>query len=341
MAIRRNLASETAPQNPVKSDVAAKMILEGKAPANLRVAGTLSFAGNKTLRQLPDGLTVGSLNLSGCTGLRQLPPGLRVRHLDLSGAWNPSHLLAGLKCYDLNLKDTAIASLPAGMNVEYRMNLEGCTGLRELPEGLKIGSLIVRGCLSLELLPEGIDVYFLDISACTAISRWPARGSIAVGRLTARGCAQLRSLPPWMTRVSQLDLRDCTNLRELPEGLVVTSWVDIAGTRIRSLPASLKGVQLRWRGITVDERIAFRPELITVEEILGETNAERRRVLLERMGYDIFLEHAKAQTLDQDTDAGGPRRLVKVAMANDEDLVCVTVLCPSTARQYVIRVPPT
>jgi hypothetical protein len=28
-------------------------------------------------------------------------------------------------------------------------------------------------------------------------------------------------------------------------------------------------------------------------------------------------------------------------MKGDEDLLCVSVICPSTARQYVIRVPPT
>src|SRR5436190_208650 len=75
--------------------------------------------------------------------------------------------------------------------------------------------------------------------------------------------------------------------------------------------------------------------------ILAETNAERRRVLLERMGYEFFLKHAKAQILDQDNDPGGKRQLMRVEMKNDEALVCVSVLCPSTARQYVIRVPPT
>ena len=34
----------------------------------------------------------------------------------------------------------------------------------------------------------------------------------------------------------------------IPDGLYI-----VAGTRIRSLPASLKGVQLRWRGVVVDD----------------------------------------------------------------------------------------
>jgi hypothetical protein len=329
-----------AANRPVTADAARRMIRAGDAPAGLHVSGKLSFAGDTGLTSLPEGLTVGTLELSGCTGLRRLPRGLRVRRLDLSGGWNPEPLLPGLRCYELDLKNTAVITVPPDLGVEYRLDLEGCTGLRSLPEGLTVGSLILRGCLSLEALPEGLDVYFLDISGCTGISQWPRRGSLQVGRLTARGCAQLRLLPRWMTRLAQLDLRDCRNLRELPEGLVVTSWVDIAGTRVRSLPTSLKGVQLRWRGVAVDERVAFRPELITAEEILDEPNAERRRVLLERMGYDAFLAHARATTLDEDRDLGGPRRLVRVPMKGDEDLVCVSVICPSTGRQYVIRVPP-
>ena len=325
---------------PVAPDVAKQLILAGTAPAGLRVSGKLSFAGDVKLRALPDGLAVGDLNLAGCTSLRRLPTDLRVRRLVLSGHWNPEHLLPGLSCYELDLKNTAVTSIPADLRVDYRLDVEGCTGLRSLPENFKAGSLILRNCISLEALPDGLDVYFLDISGCTGIARWPERGSLQVGRLTARGCAQLRTLPGWMTRLAQLDLRDCTNLRELPDGLLVTSWVDVAGTKIRALPESLKGIQLRWRGVTVDERVAFRPELITADEILAEPNAERRRVLLERMGYDTFLSHAKAETLDEDRDAGGVRRLLRVPMEQDEDLVCVSVICPSTGRQYVIRVPP-
>ena len=68
--------------------------------------------------------------------------------------------------------------------------------------------------------------------------------------------------------------------------------------------------------------------------------AELRRVLLERMGYARFMEEAKAEILDTDTDAGGERKLVRVPLPRDEDLVCVMVRCPSTGREYVIRVPP-
>lgn len=338
---RRSAIEEMAATRSVTAEVAKQLIRSGKAPPNLRATGKLGFASDIQLETLPEGLTVGTLDLSTCVNLEALPAGLRVRRLVLSGNWNPQHLLSGLRCYELDLKNTRIETLPADLSVEYRLDLESCRSLLSLPEGLKVGSLILRDCVWLEALPEGLDVYFLDISGCTRITRWPERGRIEVGRLAARGCAQLRSLPPWLSRLAQLDLRDCSNICELPQGLTVSSWIDVAGTQVRSLPPSLSGVQLRWRGVAVDERVAFRPETITAEEILAEPNAERRRVLLERMGYEAFLSRANAIVLDQDTDPGGPRRLLRVPMENDEDLVCVSLVCPSTNRQYVIRVPPT
>lgn len=338
---KRSGIERVAATRPVTGDVAKQLIRSGKAPPDLQVTGTLGFADDAKLERLPEGLTVGTLDLSNCVKLEALPAGLWVRRLVLSGNWNPQHLLGGgLRCFELDLKNTKIETLPADLNVEYRLDLERCRSLLSLPDNLKVGSLILRECVWLEALPEGLEVYFLDISGCTRITRWPERGRIEVGRLAARGCAQLRTLPPWLKRLAQLDLRDCANIRELPDGLTVSSWIDVAGTQIRSLPPSLHRVQLRWRGVAVDERVAFQPETITAEEILAESNAERRRVLLERMGYEAFLATANAKVLDQDSDPGGPRRLLRVPIENDEDLVCVSLICPSTNRQYVIRVPP-
>ena len=109
---------------------------------------------------------------------------------------------------------------------------------------------------------------------------------------------------------------------------------------ITTLPLSLRGVRLRWRGVPIDERIAFYPEMITVEEILQERNAELRRVLLERVGFEWFVSHTQAEVLDVDRDASGERRLLRIPLEGAEDLVCVSVRCPSTNRQYVLRVPP-
>lgn len=329
--------------SPLEPKRAREVILKGKPPApeNLTVKGHLDLSESRTLTQLPAGLTAESLDLHGCTALRSLPEGLRVRRLDLSGCTALESLPPGLSCYELVMRDAAIKTLPPDLRVSYRLDLSGCAELESLPDGLRVGTLILAGCVSLQKLPEGLEVFFLDISGCTALGEWPRRASLGVGRLRMAGCAQFTSLPPWLTNLAQLDVGGCAGLAELPEGLRVSSWVDIAGTGIRSLPDSLRGAQLRWRGVPVDERIAFRPETITAREALAERNAELRRVMIERMGYENFLRESDAEVLDRDRDPGGERRLLRVRLEGDEDLVCVAVICPSTARQYLIRVPPT
>ena len=160
------------------------------------------------------------------------------------------------------------------------------------------------------------------------------------GRLLAAGCTRLRTLPRQVTHLEHLDVQDCTSLRELPTGLRVRDGVEVANTGLSSLPEGLRGAALRWRGVAIDDRIAFHPEQLRVEEILREGNIERRRVMLERFGAEHFMQAAGASVLDSDTDAGGKRELLSVALANDEPMVCVSVRCPSTGRQYLLRVPP-
>ncbi len=325
---------------PVPAQKARELILNGRAPAGLRVTGHVDLSDSPELVELPAGLSANSLDLSGCTSLRALPPDLQVRRLNLSGCRTLRELPSDLRCYQLEMRFMSLRSLPSDLCVEYRLDLEGCTELEALPPHLKVGSLILRDCSALKALPEGLHVYFLDISGCSSLAGWPEEASIGIGRLNASGCERLRSLPPWLTHVAQLDVNGCTDMTEFPEGLAVRSWIDVADTGIRALPSSLQGVRLRWRGVPIDERIAFHPETITAQEVLGETNAELRRVLLERMGYERFLQEADAEVLGRDRDAGGERRLLKVPLQGDEDLVCLSVICPSTGRQYLLRVPP-
>jgi hypothetical protein len=341
-SMRFNLFQKRAApdDSPLPAEDARNLILRGEAPANLRVSGHLNLSDNSSLKELPDGLTVTSLDVSGCGALGSLPNALRVRRLNLNGCRSLAALPLGLSCYELDMCETDVRELPPDLRVEYRLDLSGCSRLERLPEGLNVGTLALNNCVSLEALPEGLDVNFLDISGCVALRGWPQKARVGIGRLRAANCAQITSLPRWLTDVAQLDVNGCINLSELLEGLRVTSWLDLADSGIKSLPASIEGARLRWRGVPIDERIAFRPETITATEILAETNAELRRVLLERVGYEAFLKEAEAETLDRDSDPGGERRLLRVPMQDDEDLVCVSVICPSTGRQYIIRVPP-
>ena len=111
--------------------------------------------------------------------------------------------------------------------------------------------------------------------------------------------------------------------------------------RLRELPWSLRSVRIHWRGVPVSDRVAFAPETITIEEILNERNLELRRVLIERVGLEWFVEHARATVIDRDTDAGGDRQLLKIPFDLAEDVLYVQVQCPSTGKRYLLRVPPT
>jgi hypothetical protein len=107
------------------------------------------------------------------------------------------------------------------------------------------------------------------------------------------------------------------------------------------LPAPLAGIPLRWRGVPVTTQIAFFPETLTGAQILAEKNAEVRRVMIEQVGFERFLRETKAIVVDQDRDRGGERKLFRVPLSDDEPIVVISLRCPSTGRQYLIRVPPT
>lgn len=272
---------------------------------------------------LPHQLTAEVLDLAECDGLTELP--------------------RGLTAYELVLRRTKLRTLPDDLRVETALDLSECRELVELPENLTTGSLVLRGCSSLTALPEGLDVWFLDLGGCWAFSRWPRRATIRSGRLNLRGCAALTRLPDYLGPLATLNVRDCPNLRELPAGLRVTGWIDIAQSGLaqaKQRPESLRGTTIRWQGVVIDERLWLQPESITIREILAETNAERRRVLIDRFGQSRFMEEARAEVLDQDRDPGGPRRLLRVPLDGDEPMVTLSCRCPSTGRQYFLRVPP-
>jgi len=305
----------------ISAEAAKKQILWGKPQRGMVVDRALEFDADDSRRllALPEDLTVRRLVIRDCQRLQELPHGLR--------------------CNELIIERTSLTTVPDDIQIKFRLEFSGCDTLETLPTGLKVGTLVLRGCTSLRHLPEGLDVWFLDMPGCIRVTEFPVYGPAEMGRLNIRGCTGLRTLPAWLKKVSQLDIGDCT-ITELPVDLQVLSWLDVADTGMQELPVHLAGVQLRWRGVMIDERIAFRPQTIAATDILQEANVERRRVMMERLGYEAFLEQANAEELDQDRDPGGVRRLLRVPLEEDEPLVCLSVKCPSTGRGYLLRVPP-
>jgi hypothetical protein len=330
-----------AATGPLASTEARVLLLKGKAPEGLRVHGHLCLAGEARLTRLPAGLQAQSLDLTGCPKLTHLPPGLSVRALKLTGCARLRRLPEGLECDQLEAQGTALRALPADLHVRHSLDLSNSLQLKSLPARLLTNRLILQGCTSLTRLPRELRAAVLDLRGCTGLVRWPRGARLRVARLDVGGCPRLRSLPDTLSDLLELNVAGCRGLRALPQRLTVKATLDVADTGLTGLPESLRGARLSWRGVAIDEDIAFHPERITAEQVLGEWNAERRRVLLERMGHQRFLVEANAEVLDTDEDAGGQRRLLRVRLAGDEDLVCVAVRCPSTGHQYLLRVPPT
>lgn len=317
---------------------AHERILAGTAPDGVEVEGYLEFQGVEGL-SLPTGLKVRRLRLLDCPDLKALPRGLQVRHLEIRNCPRLSTLPAGLRCYEITAPESGLVSLPDGLRVEFRLDLRDSRHLVRLPANLRVGSVVLSGCTALEELPEGLAVCFLDLQGCRGLRRWPKDVSVRHGHLNLSGTSFTR-LPPGVRQVAQLDLRDCAGITELPGNLTTTSWIEVGGSGLTRLPRSLRDVPLRLRGVAVSERVAFKPETLSSDEILSEPNAEVRRVMLERVGFEWFFQHVNAEVLDQDRDPGGERRLLLVPLPGDEPLVCLSVSCPSTGRQYALRVPP-
>ncbi|MEH2201083.1 DUF6745 domain-containing protein [Nostoc sp.] len=163
-------------------------------------------------------------------------------------------------------------------------------------------------------------------------------GMRVLGHLDLSGAFDLYNLPENLTCES-LDISDCVNLTTLPKGLHVTSWIELAGSGINSVSAG-HGFVWRWRGVQVTDKIAFESQSLTGQDILNVENVELRRVLIERLGYETFLQQVGGLIRDRDRDAGGERQLVYIPFEDDEPFMVLKVTCPSTGHIHILRVPP-
>jgi hypothetical protein len=280
----------------------------------------LRVSGNKCLEALPDGIKADVIHAENCLRLTRIG--------------------RGLVCGKLIVDGTAIDTIPDDLSATFLLSARGCQRLRRLPAGLRVGILDLQGCVALDELPKGISVAFLDVGGCTALKALPEDLELRGGGLSLRDCASITRIPALSGDIASLDISGCPQIGSIPGSLRITSWIDVAGSGLTALPQHLEHLRLRWRGVPVDERIAFRPETLSVNEILVERNAELRRVMVERFGFERFMSEAQAEVLDKDRDAGGERQLVRVPMENDEPIVCVSVFCPSTGHRFFLRVPP-
>jgi len=98
-----------------------------------------------------------------------------------------------------------------------------------------------------------------------------------------------------------------------------------------------------WHGVRVPEYVILSPDKITVKDIQTETNAEIRRVKLERYGWERYLLDSHSNVIHQDEYGV----LYRQGIGGDEPLVMVKVinatpeLGSDSRREYFLRVPPT
>jgi len=98
--------------------------------------------------------------------------------------------------------------------------------------------------------------------------------------------------------------------------------------------------QYWWHGVQVEQAWIMHPLEQDPHTAFTLTNMERRRAFFEIVGWERVLD-ALGATLVQQDDHGS---LLEVAYALDDDSPkarFVRVVCPSTGRNYIFRVPPT
>ncbi len=183
-------------------------------------------------------------------------------------------------------------------------------------ENMRVAGALDFANSKLEWLPDGLQCASLNVANCHTLQQIP-------DNLETRF----------------LDISGCTQITELPSSTKILSVLEMAGSGLRGLPSALQ-VRLHWEGVHIPERLAFYPETISGQAVLLEENLELRRIMLERVGYERLMLEVGGLILDRDVDAGGERKLIRIPLDDDEDIVMVSVICPSTAHQYVLRVPP-
>ncbi len=119
----------------------------------------------------------------------------------------------------------------------------------------------------------------------------------------------------------------------------------------RNRPHSADGPSHRWRdgwelyhwhGVRVTRQIVMEPHTLTIDQVRAEQNAEVRRVMIERMGYERYLRDSGATLVNEDRYG----KLWRAPRPDDTDIAMVEVI-NSTPEQdgsrnrYMLRVPPT
>lgn len=106
-----------------------------------------------------------------------------------------------------------------------------------------------------------------------------------------------------------------------------------------------------WHGVRVTEQIVMCPETLTVQQIEAESNAEVRRVMIERFGTERYIRESRAECVHSLPDnyyVKGLRnaKLYRKSRPEDSDIVMIAVQNSTpepdgSIKEYMLRVDPT
>ena len=101
-----------------------------------------------------------------------------------------------------------------------------------------------------------------------------------------------------------------------------------------------------WHGVSVPEKLIERPDEITKEDLINETNAEVRRGMMEKLGERFYSLLDVFEVARETMGQGEFAREAVLYRSNEPDPVAgeyiqyVQVTCHSTGRQFTLCVPP-
>lgn len=364
---------------PENLEVEGDLIIRGATalkslPKSFLVGGSLFLSGCDELEELPESLFLtGDLILISCPKLRSLPKNLTAKRLILVGCAieelpdtmdieeaihiescpNLTYLPTSLICFAkgklkrLVIDNCPIETLPDFISVTKLIRLSRLP-IKVIKESfLSARSISIKKCKNLAwisglLSPE----WALSFSDCKKLQGFSAPLR-AFQVLDLRNCESLRSLPDPLQLASnayKIVLTNCAQLTQLPENTEFKGRIEVSGCGLKGLPPKMRKCNVLWAGHWTTPDVIFYPETLTPERILTEPNAEIRRLMLEKVGIENILKKANVAIIHQDKDLGGDRLLIEVTIVNQfrnrQKARYLRCSCPSTARQYLLPVPP-
>ena len=90
-------------------------------------------------------------------------------------------------------------------------------------------------------------------------------------------------------------------------------------------------------GVMVDKQIVMAPQTQTLFQIDGESNAEKKRIRIERFGWERYLSEKNATVIE---GRGNEIEQTREVLMKCDDMQVLVCACPSTARVYAMEVDP-